>query len=69
MSTSDTPGVHVVAVVVVVVCCCSAASSSGMFFCFDSFILGSFDKDDGPQLYMVDPSGISYVSDPAVSYC
>uniref|UniRef100_H3C3N4 Proteasome subunit alpha type n=1 Tax=Tetraodon nigroviridis TaxID=99883 RepID=H3C3N4_TETNG len=25
-----------------------------------SFILGSFDKDDGPQLYMVDPSGISY---------
>lgn len=28
---------------------------------FFSFILGSFDKDDGPQLYMVDPSGISYV--------
>lgn len=27
-----------------------------------SFILGSYDKDDGPQLYMVDPSGISYVS-------
>ncbi|XP_041828807.1 proteasome subunit alpha type-3 [Melanotaenia boesemani] len=25
-----------------------------------SFILGSYDKDDGPQLYMVDPSGISY---------
>uniref|UniRef100_A0A3B5K9F1 Proteasome subunit alpha type n=1 Tax=Takifugu rubripes TaxID=31033 RepID=A0A3B5K9F1_TAKRU len=25
-----------------------------------SFILGSHDKDDGPQLYMVDPSGISY---------
>lgn len=40
----------------------------GCFFCFDSFILGSFDKDDGPQLYMVDPSGISYVGDPAVSY-
>lgn len=31
-------------------------------FCLDSFILGSHDKDDGPQLYMVDPSGISYVS-------
>lgn len=27
-----------------------------------SFILGSYDKDDGAQLYMVDPSGISYVS-------
>uniref|UniRef100_A0A8D0D0Z9 Proteasome subunit alpha type n=1 Tax=Sander lucioperca TaxID=283035 RepID=A0A8D0D0Z9_SANLU len=27
-----------------------------------SFILGSYDKDDGPQLYMVDPSGISHVS-------
>ena len=27
-----------------------------------SFILGSYDQDDGPQLYMVDPSGISYVS-------
>lgn len=26
-----------------------------------SFILGSHDEDDGPQLYMVDPSGISYV--------
>lgn len=26
-----------------------------------SFILGSYDEDDGPQLYMVDPSGISYV--------
>uniref|UniRef100_A0A8D3E8A8 Proteasome subunit alpha type n=1 Tax=Scophthalmus maximus TaxID=52904 RepID=A0A8D3E8A8_SCOMX len=26
-----------------------------------SFILGSYDKDDGPQLYMVDPSGISHV--------
>uniref|UniRef100_A0A8C7LEI4 Proteasome subunit alpha type n=1 Tax=Oncorhynchus kisutch TaxID=8019 RepID=A0A8C7LEI4_ONCKI len=25
-----------------------------------SFILGSYDQDDGPQLYMVDPSGISY---------
>uniref|UniRef100_A0A3Q2SUQ5 Proteasome 20S subunit alpha 3 n=1 Tax=Fundulus heteroclitus TaxID=8078 RepID=A0A3Q2SUQ5_FUNHE len=25
-----------------------------------SFILGSYDKDDGPQLYMVDPSGISH---------
>uniref|UniRef100_A0A8C1GLG0 Proteasome subunit alpha type n=1 Tax=Cyprinus carpio TaxID=7962 RepID=A0A8C1GLG0_CYPCA len=25
-----------------------------------SFILGSYDEDDGPQLYMVDPSGISY---------
>uniref|UniRef100_A0AAX7T9E4 Proteasome subunit alpha type-3 n=1 Tax=Astatotilapia calliptera TaxID=8154 RepID=A0AAX7T9E4_ASTCA len=25
-----------------------------------SFILGSYDKDDGSQLYMVDPSGISY---------
>uniref|UniRef100_A0A4W4GXT7 Proteasome subunit alpha type n=1 Tax=Electrophorus electricus TaxID=8005 RepID=A0A4W4GXT7_ELEEL len=25
-----------------------------------SFILGSYDDDDGPQLYMVDPSGISY---------
>uniref|UniRef100_A0A3B5L450 Proteasome subunit alpha type-3 n=1 Tax=Xiphophorus couchianus TaxID=32473 RepID=A0A3B5L450_9TELE len=25
-----------------------------------SFILGSYDKDDGAQLYMVDPSGISY---------
>ncbi|KAG1973196.1 proteasome subunit alpha type-3 [Pimephales promelas] len=25
-----------------------------------SFILGSHDEDDGPQLYMVDPSGISY---------
>ncbi|KAG7277762.1 hypothetical protein CRUP_023050 [Coryphaenoides rupestris] len=25
-----------------------------------SFILGSYDVDDGPQLYMVDPSGISY---------
>uniref|UniRef100_A0A3B4FN96 Proteasome subunit alpha type n=1 Tax=Pundamilia nyererei TaxID=303518 RepID=A0A3B4FN96_9CICH len=24
------------------------------------FILGSYDKDDGSQLYMVDPSGISY---------
>lgn len=36
--------------------------SAVMFLCLDSFILGSFDKDDGPQLYMVDPSGISYVS-------
>lgn len=27
-----------------------------------SFILGSYDQDDGPQLYMVDPSGISFVS-------
>uniref|UniRef100_A0A8C9YY70 Proteasome subunit alpha type n=1 Tax=Sander lucioperca TaxID=283035 RepID=A0A8C9YY70_SANLU len=26
-----------------------------------SFILGSYDKDDGPQLYMVDPSGISHL--------
>lgn len=26
-----------------------------------SFMLGSYDEDDGPQLYMVDPSGISYV--------
>ncbi|XP_021429624.2 proteasome subunit alpha type-3 [Oncorhynchus mykiss] len=25
-----------------------------------SFILGSYDQDDGPQLYMVDPSGISF---------
>uniref|UniRef100_A0A672PEB2 Proteasome subunit alpha type n=1 Tax=Sinocyclocheilus grahami TaxID=75366 RepID=A0A672PEB2_SINGR len=25
-----------------------------------SFILGSYDEDDGPQLYMVDPSGISH---------
>uniref|UniRef100_A0A3P9N7Q6 Proteasome subunit alpha type n=1 Tax=Poecilia reticulata TaxID=8081 RepID=A0A3P9N7Q6_POERE len=25
-----------------------------------SFILGSYNKDDGAQLYMVDPSGISY---------
>uniref|UniRef100_A0A8C7W9X5 Proteasome subunit alpha type n=1 Tax=Oncorhynchus mykiss TaxID=8022 RepID=A0A8C7W9X5_ONCMY len=28
-----------------------------------SFILGSYDQDDGPQLYMVDPSGISYMKD------
>lgn len=41
---------------------CPAASSALMFLSFDSFILGSHDKDDGPQLYMVDPSGISYVS-------
>uniref|UniRef100_A0A7N8XTX0 Proteasome 20S subunit alpha 3 n=1 Tax=Mastacembelus armatus TaxID=205130 RepID=A0A7N8XTX0_9TELE len=37
-----------------------------------SFILGSYDKDDGPQLYMVDPSGISYVShvsDPGFWLC
>ncbi|MBN3313148.1 ARI4A protein, partial [Atractosteus spatula] len=26
-----------------------------------SFMLGSYDEDDGPQLYMVDPSGVSYV--------
>lgn len=33
-----------------------------MFVCYNSsFILGSHDEDDGPQLYMVDPSGISYV--------
>uniref|UniRef100_A0A4W5M3B2 Proteasome subunit alpha type n=1 Tax=Hucho hucho TaxID=62062 RepID=A0A4W5M3B2_9TELE len=25
-----------------------------------SFIFGSYDQDDGPQLYMVDPSGISF---------
>ncbi|XP_043929511.1 proteasome subunit alpha type-3 [Protopterus annectens] len=25
-----------------------------------SFMLGSYDKDDGAQLYMVDPSGVSY---------
>lgn len=43
--------------------CVVSRRSAVMFLCFDSFILGSFDKDDGPQLYMVDPSGISYVSD------
>uniref|UniRef100_A0A8C4S9B4 Proteasome subunit alpha type n=1 Tax=Erpetoichthys calabaricus TaxID=27687 RepID=A0A8C4S9B4_ERPCA len=29
-----------------------------MFGC--SFMLGSYDEDDGAQLYMVDPSGVSY---------
>ncbi|NXA35630.1 PSA3 protein, partial [Eudromia elegans] len=24
------------------------------------FMLGSYDKDDGAQLYMIDPSGVSY---------
>ncbi|TRY98460.1 hypothetical protein DNTS_017515 [Danionella cerebrum] len=28
-----------------------------------SFILGSHDEDDGPQLYMVDPSGIAYMKE------
>ncbi|KAL7992763.1 hypothetical protein Chor_017019 [Crotalus horridus] len=27
-----------------------------------SFMLGSYDDDDGAQLYMIDPSGVSYVS-------
>lgn len=27
-----------------------------------SFMLGSYDSDDGAQLYMIDPSGVSYVS-------
>ncbi|KAM9777974.1 proteasome subunit alpha type-3 [Neosynchiropus ocellatus] len=51
--------------------CRQVTESSSVFTCFDSlfmsqilsvcsFILGSYDKDDGPQLYMVDPSGISY---------
>lgn len=26
-----------------------------------SVILGSWDKDDGPEMYMIDPSGVSYV--------
>lgn len=25
-------------------------------------MLGSYDNDDGAQLYMIDPSGVSYVS-------
>lgn len=25
-------------------------------------MLGSYDSDDGAQLYMIDPSGVSYVS-------
>lgn len=28
-----------------------------------SLILGTYDPDDGPQIYMIDPSGISYVRD------
>ena len=27
-----------------------------------SLILGAYDPDDGPQMYMIDPSGVSYVS-------
>lgn len=27
-----------------------------------SVILASWDKDDGPEMYMIDPSGVSYVS-------
>lgn len=27
-----------------------------------SFIMGSYDKDDGAQMYMIDPSGVSHVS-------
>lgn len=26
-----------------------------------SLILGTYDPDDGPQMYMIDPSGVSYV--------
>lgn len=40
----------------------AAVSGSLTALCRFSFILGSYDKDDGAQLYMVDPSGISYVS-------
>lgn len=42
--------------------CYPVASPVLTFVSSGSFILGSHDKDDGPQLYMVDPSGISYVS-------
>lgn len=42
--------------------CSPVASPVLIFVSSGSFILGSHDKDDGPQLYMVDPSGISYVS-------
>lgn len=48
----------------VVVCRYPVASQVLIFVSSGSFILGSHDKDDGPQLYMVDPSGISYVSYP-----
>jgi len=27
-----------------------------------SSLLGSFDKAEGPQLYVIDPSGVSFVS-------
>lgn len=27
-----------------------------------SLILGTYDKNDGSEMYMIDPSGISYVS-------
>lgn len=28
-----------------------------------SVIMGSYDNLDGPQMYMIDPSGVSYVSE------
>lgn len=31
-----------------------------LFLC--SFMLGSYSANDGAQLYMIDPSGVSYVS-------
>lgn len=43
-------------------CCDQLSNASLLHLLTFSFILGSYDKDDGPQLYMVDPSGISYVS-------
>lgn len=27
-----------------------------------SLIIGAYDPDDGSQMYMIDPSGVSYVS-------
>ena len=27
-----------------------------------SLIIGTYDHDDGPEMYMIDPSGVSYVS-------
>lgn len=33
---------------------------NSLFLC--SFMLGSYSVNDGPQLYMIDPSGVSYVS-------
>lgn len=32
-----------------------------------SLIIGTYDPDDGPQMYMIDPSGISYVRDDIIN--